>query len=217
MRMQRRSWRPHTSASIHSSQRTETIPSQSMAQPYTPTRNPILARCDQLGAAGVVRPESVLSLSLPVLLSAIESASLTSSGSWSGVFPSHASWMSDIVLSRLRRRVLGLVMVVPKLACRPWPRRKGDAIDDIGDEGEIGDPGDGGWPSDVLMAAGSVGGAAMTCSNAAVTPLGDTGGAVESSAGVAGWEEMRPLPSSDSGSYKSGGRRSFSISDFRLK
>ena len=192
--------------------------------PVNPWPNPIpliyprtLGRCDQLGPAGVVRPESVLSLPLPVLFSAIESASLTSSGSCSGVFPSHASWMSDIVLSRLRRRVLGLVMVVPKLAWRPCPRRNGDAPADIGDVGEMGDAGDGSWPSDVLIGAGSVGVLAMTCSRAAATPFGDTGGGSESSAGVVGWEEMRPFPSSDSGSYRSGGKRSFSMSDFRLR
>jgi len=40
-------------------------------------------------------------------------------------FQSTASFKSDIVLSMLRLRVLGLVVVVPKLACRPWPRRNG--------------------------------------------------------------------------------------------
>ena len=209
---------PHpTSASIllHALQHTE------KPSPVSPWHDPIpplpaLARRDQLGAAGVARPESVLSLSFPVLFSAIESASFTISGSCSGVFPSHASWMSDIVLSRLRRRVLGLVIVVPRLACRPCPRRNGDAVDDKGDPGEMGDPGEGSCPSDVLIAVGGAGVVAMTCSSAAATPLGDTVGAVASSDGVAGWEEMRPLPSSDSGSYRSGGRRSFSISDFRL-
>ena len=129
------------------------------------------------------------------LFSAIESASLTSSGSCSGDLPSHASWMSDIVLSRLRRRVLGLVIVVPRDAWRPWPRRNGEADADSGDVGEMGEPGEA--AAEVLIGAGDV--PAMTCSSAAVTPLGDTGG-TESSAGVCGREEMRPLPSSDSGS-----------------
>ena len=143
----------------------------------------------------------------------MESASLTSSGSDTGVLPSHASWISDMVLSRLRRRVDGDVIVVPRLACRPCPRRNGDTPDtgDVGDNGEPG-AGGGGAPS---AAVGCVP-VAMACSSAAVTPLGETGGTV-SSAGVVGCEEMRPLPSSDSGSYNSGGRRSFSISDLRLE
>jgi len=37
----------------------------------------------------------------------------------SSSFPSTASLMSEIVLSKLRLLVLGLVMVVPRLACRP--------------------------------------------------------------------------------------------------
>ena len=53
--------------------------------------------------------------------------------------------MRLIVLSTLRRRVLGLVVVVPRLAARPCPRLKTpglpgtDATD--GDPGVIGDPG----------------------------------------------------------------------------
>lgn len=49
--------------------------------------------------------------------------------------------MREIVLSMLRLRVLGLVIVVPKLAARPWPRRKalGDGIIPLpGDTGDIG-------------------------------------------------------------------------------
>lgn len=116
------------------------------------------------------------------------------------------------MLSRLLRRVLGLVIVVPRLACRPCPRRNGVVDIEIGDVGETGVPGLGGTA--VLRGEGEVG-FAMTCSSAAATPFGDIGGTA-SSCGVAGWELMRPLPSSDSGSYSSGGRRSFSISDFRL-
>ena len=112
-----------------------------------------------------------------------------------GLFPSTASLMSEIVLSMLRRRVLGLVIVVPSDAWRPWPRRNGEAEADSGEVGEMGEPGEA--AAEVLIGAGDV--PAMTCSSAAVTPLGDTGG-TESSAGVCGREEMRPLPSSDSGS-----------------
>ena len=145
----------------------------------------------QLGAAplGLARPESLF------FSPAIESASLTRSGSCTGVLPSHASWMSDIVLSRLLRRVLGLVIVVPRLAWRPWPRRKGEAAE-IGDIGDMGEPGVAG--AEVLIGV-TVGVPAMTCSRASVTPFGETGATI-SSCGVAGCEEMRPLPSSDSGS-----------------
>ncbi len=48
--------------------------------------------------------------------------------------------MSEIVLSMLRLRVLGLVIVVPKLACLACPRRKPDPsagllVLDVGDIG----------------------------------------------------------------------------------
>jgi len=48
----------------------------------------------------------------------------------------------DIVVSILRRRVLGLVIVVPKLACRPCPRLNGvlpggGVTGDAGDAGEL--------------------------------------------------------------------------------
>ena len=111
---------------------------------------------------------------------------------------SHASWMRLIVLSRLRRRVLGDVIVVPRLACRPCPRRNGvePALGDVGESGEPGVAGATGAGRSVDIGVGPL---AMTCSSAAVTPLGETGGTV-SSAGVVGCELMRPLPSSDSGS-----------------
>jgi len=49
-----------------------------------------------------------------------------------------------MVVSILRRRVLGLVIVVPRLACRPWPRLNGvppgepDVTGDTGDAVELG-------------------------------------------------------------------------------
>ena len=109
--------------------------------------------------------------------------------------------MSEIVLSRLRRLVLGLVMVVPRLAVLPWPRLNDAPID--GDVepgvGDVGVP-----PSD-----------AMTRSRAAETPLAGTGDPV-SSDGVGGFDIIA-RPSSEFASYRSGGKRSFSISDLRLR
>ena len=113
--------------------------------------------------------------------------------------------MSEIVLSRLRRLVLGLVMVVPRLAVLLWPRLVGGPIDGITD-------GDG------EPRVGGVGGplsVAMTFSRAAETPPAGTGDAV-SSDGVGGFDIIA-RPSVESASYRSGGRRSFSISDLRLR
>ena len=58
-------------------------------------------------------------------------------------------------------RVLGLVIVVPKLACRPWPRRNGIAgpVLDNGEEG-VGGP------------MGLDGALDTASSSAAATPLG---------------------------------------------
>jgi len=106
--------------------------------------------------------------------------------------------MSEIVLSRLRRLVLGLVIVVPRLAVLLWPRLDGGPIDD-----EI-EPGVG----EVRLSE------AMTFSRAAETPLAGTGDAI-SSDGVGGFDIIA-RPSSEFASYNSGGRRSFSISDLRL-
>jgi hypothetical protein len=108
----------------------------------------------------------------------------------------------------LRLRVLGLVIVVPKLACRPWPRRNGIA----GPELEDSDDGVGG-------PMGLDGALEKASSSAAVTPLGGISllnwG---SSTGVWGSEdEIYALPSSESASTSSGGSRSFSISDLRLE
>lgn len=54
-------------------------------------------------------------------------------------------------------------------------------------------------------------------SRLAATPLGETGGGAScASEGVAGCDRMA-LPSSESASKSFGGRRSFSISDLRLR
>jgi hypothetical protein len=47
-----------------------------------------------------------------------------------------------MVVSILRRRVLGLVLVVPKLACRPWPRLNGMPPGEVGVTGDAGDEGE---------------------------------------------------------------------------
>lgn len=74
------------------------------------------------------------------------------------------------MLSKLRRRVLGLVIVVPRLAWRPCPRRNGDAdivdVGDVGDDGELGDTGEVGAETD-----------AMAVLSASVTPLAEMGSA----------------------------------------
>lgn len=109
--------------------------------------------------------------------------------------------MSEMVLSRLRRLVLGLVMVVPRLAVLPWPRLDGGPI-----------------AGNVELGVGDVGvplSEAMTSSRAAETPLAGTGDAV-SSDGVGGFDIIA-RPSSEFASYSSGGSRSFSISDLRLR
>jgi hypothetical protein len=74
--------------------------------------------------------------------------------------------MSEIVLSRLRRLVLGLVIVVPRLAVLLWPRLDGGPVN-----------------GNVEPGAGNVGvpsPEAMTSSRAAETPLAGTGDAVSS-------------------------------------
>lgn len=122
------------------------------------------------------------------------------SDSASSSLESTASLMREIVLSRLRRLVLGLVIVVPRLAVLPWPRLDGCPINGDAEPGASG--------------VGVPLPEAMTCSRAAETPLAGTGDDV-SSDGVGGFDIIA-RPSSESASYRSGGRRSFSISDLRL-
>lgn len=105
-----------------------------------------------------------------------------------------------MVLSKLRRLVLGLVIVVPRLAPLLWPRLEGGPI--VGNT-EMG-AGDVGVPPPEAMAR----------SSAAVTPLAGTGDDV-SSDGDGGFDIIA-RPCCESASYSSGGRRSFSISDLRL-
>lgn len=126
--------------------------------------------------------------------------------------------MSDIVLSMLRRRVLGLVIVVPRLALRACPRLypPGDGI--VGLVGVWIPPG----PEivEVVIRASPEGGprSARSFSKPSLTPLGATGpGCGMLSEGVTGNEDDSiARPSSDSASNSSGGKRSFSISDLRL-
>jgi hypothetical protein len=106
-----------------------------------------------------------------------------------------------MVLSRLRRLVLGLVIVVPRLAVLLCPRLDGGPI-----------------AGNVEPGVGNVGvppPESMTRSRAADTPFAGTGDAV-SSDGVGGFDIIA-RPASEFASYSSGGRRSFSISDLRLR
>jgi hypothetical protein len=48
----------------------------------------------------------------------------------------------EMVVSILRRRVLGLVLVVPRLACRAWPRLNGVPVGEVGVTGDRGDAGE---------------------------------------------------------------------------
>lgn len=128
-----------------------------------------------------------------------------------------------MVLSKLLLRVLGLVIVVPRLACLEWPRLKPPTTGLTGLVGVVGeykDDGDfGECPGDVLILVSVAGSAPddIAFSSPAATPLGLTGGGGDSgfSAGVEGCD-MIALPSSESASKSSGGSRSFSISDLRL-
>lgn len=119
----------------------------------------------------------------------------------SSSFPSTASLISEMVLSRLRLLVLGLVMVVPRLAWRPCPRLNGDV------DGML-------TVEDAELGVGGRVPPEMTSSRAAATPLAGMGAEV-SSAGDGGLVIIA-RPSSESASYRSGGRRSFSMSDLRL-
>jgi hypothetical protein len=113
-------------------------------------------RTGQRAGAGTAFSFASLLFSFP----ATESASCSNSAS---SFPSTASFKSDIVLSMLRLRVLGLVIVVPRLACRAWPRRNGV----IGPELDVGEVG-------VSGPIGLDGALEITSSNVASTPLGDS-------------------------------------------
>jgi hypothetical protein len=115
-----------------------------------------------------------------------------------------ASWIIEMVVSILRRRVLGLVIVVPRLACRPCPRLNGIPHGEEGVPGETGEA-----IESPLMAA-----------SRPKARLEGEMGVANSSTGVwwlDGFDcgfDMYALVSSALKS--SGGRRSFSISDFRL-
>ena len=122
----------------------------------------------------------------------------------SSSFGSTASLINEMVLSRLRRLVLGLVMVVPRLAVLMWPRLGGCPVTGIVGNVAAG-AGDMGLPPPV----------ARTFSRAAETFLIGTGD-VFSSDGDGGFDIIA-RPSCESASYSSGGRRSFSISDLRLQ
>ena len=126
-----------------------------------------------------------------------DSRSTSSETSGTDFLPSHASCINDIVFSMLLLLVLGLVIVVPKLAWRPCPRLNGVPDGEVGDTGEEGKPGD-----DRNFGPSNWG------------PLNGCEG--KSSTGVFGME-TRALPSSEFASTSSGGNRSFSISDLRLK
>lgn len=132
----------------------------------------------QLAGVGVGEVFSASAPFFPVLWLATVFASLLSSASGAGPLPSYTSLISDIVLSKLRRRVLGLVIVVPKLAWRPCPRLKGEGeIEDVGDNGDVGELGEIGEEGTDPVAS--------ACSRAAATPFAGTG-AVDTASGVAG-------------------------------
>jgi hypothetical protein len=112
-----------------------------------------------------------------------------------------ASLSNDAVFSILLLRVLGLVEVVPKLCCRPCPRR--NAPGDVGDVG-VGKAGEG---------APEEPGEGIAPETTEFSSIEPRGVGLVSSTGVTGLESS---PRASSGSTRSGGRRSFSISDFRL-
>lgn len=114
-----------------------------------------------------------------------------------------------------RRRVLGLVIVVPRLTCRVCPRRNGAAV------GE----------GDALALAGlvlpRVGGTVVSSLRSACMTLAEANEAAAAGSGSVGVtgiedepdddEDMSAFPSSDAASMSSGGKRSFSMSDLRLQ
>lgn len=137
--------------------------------------------------------------------------------------PSQAFWISLIVLSILLFLVLGLVIVVPKLACLPCPRRivvdsggsDGRSPEKTGDEesGVVG-PDDGvrerlGDPDKL--------GAIVAVSRPCTRREADSGDPDLSDNGVFGIETAAMNAAVSSALNRSGGKRSFSISDFRLE
>jgi len=129
---------------------------------------------------------ALMPLLLPLLLlptddpaSLLARLSTTSSSSILPL-PSNTPWMSDIVLSRLLLLLLGLVIVVPKLACLECPllNPPGDvAIGLPGDGIGEGDPEAPEPEDEVLMRdKGGAPRAAMTFSMLSLTPLGEIGG-----------------------------------------
>jgi hypothetical protein len=121
-----------------------------------------------------------------------------------------------MVLSRLLRLVLGLVIVVPKLACLECPRL--NTAGNVTGEGLGCDPDEG---VDALLLDTGVPRAAISFSKPSEIPfpagIALGAGVMSGSDGVVGRElERMAFPSSESASKSSGGRRSFSISDFRL-
>jgi hypothetical protein len=99
-------------------------------------------------------------------------------------------------------RVLGLVEVVPRLCCLPCPRRKLP--------GEVGDAGDGYAGDGIPEEPGED---VPAPERAVFSSIASNGDAV-SSIGVTGLDRYSLA---SSGSTKSGGNRSFSISDLRLE
>lgn len=140
--------------------------------------------------------------------------SASSAKTFVSCFPSTASLMSVIVLSTLRSRVLGLVIVVPNVERRVCPRLKGEKIDPASGLLVVGVIGDTGCDdvSDDEEAVEEIEPFAIAASIAALIPVGD-GGSTSISEGVARGESWG---STSSGSTSSGGRRSFSMSDLRL-
>lgn len=141
----------------------------------------------------------------PVLAS--ESASFVHSAS-AGPSPSTTSLISDIVFSTDRRRVLGLVFVVPTLACRRCAAPQ-NAVGDVGVTGEPGDAVDADVPPDDAPPD-------VASSSSRVVRRSAEGGSVVDPCGVEGLERMT-LASSEFASTSSGGRRSFSMSERRLR
>ncbi len=106
-----------------------------------------------------------------------------------------------MVLSKLLRLLLGLVIVVPKLACRPWPLLNGAAEGDVGEPGEpVGEYA--GEAELVRWCVGVIVPLEIAASILAATPLAATGvlGVSSCSEGVVGTEFRMALPSSESAS-----------------
>ena len=136
---------------------------------------------------------------------------ISSSSSIRPLFPSKTPWISDIVLSRLLLLVLGLVIVVPKLACLECPC----PLLPPGEIGEIGLPGGGCEIEDKEVLIRDKGGSLPPSSEPSTAPFGNTSTSVGELDCIE--DPKIALPSSESASKRSGGRRSFSISDLRLR